>query len=186
MWGSNIKAGRVWGGWGNKRGVGGDGGLCSSSTPGFHEKITKQPDSSRPRALRSDWFRRAGRCSGCSRGLGRFQLYTLTPQAVTYTHASERMHTHTRHRTVSYSQTPSHTLHIPVHPAWHGYFDSSGKLLMRQKMLSQQLSIHQIFHTFSKDVCGKSNSIITITWQRNTKTVQSEHQSFRFLFRQFR
>lgn len=73
----------VWRDWEEGRGVGGSrrgtgGCLCSSSTPGFHEKITEQPDSSWTWALRSDWFQWAGRCSGFSRGSEPFQLDSLT------------------------------------------------------------------------------------------------------------
>lgn len=48
--------------------------------PGSPEKITKQADLSRLRALPSDWFWRASRCWSCSRGFGWFQPLALTPQ----------------------------------------------------------------------------------------------------------
>lgn len=65
-------AGRVSGWWGSA--------FVPTPQPGSPEKITKQADSSRLRALPSDWLRRASRCWSCSRGFGWFQLLTLTPR----------------------------------------------------------------------------------------------------------
>ena len=65
-------AGRVSGWWGSA--------FVPTPQPGSPEKITEQADSSRLRALPSDWLRRASRCWSCSRGFGWFQLLTLTPR----------------------------------------------------------------------------------------------------------
>ncbi len=111
MWGSKISKPE---GCGEAGGIRGEWGEMAAFVPAPPQDSMKRSPSSLIRhghglcaligsAERADVPAAAG-------GLGRFQLYTLTPQAVTYTHAEEWMHTHTRHRTVSYlTNTISHS-----------------------------------------------------------------------------
>ncbi len=117
MWGSKISKPE---GCGEAGGIRGEWGEMAAFVPAPPQDSMKRSPSSLIRhghglcaligsAERAD-------VPACSRGLGRFQLYTLTPQAVTYTHASE---------TNAYSHTPQDSLILTNNISHSSYTRSS-------------------------------------------------------------